>query len=90
MAGAWGLAHTMGLGTAWVAEKTVCFIVGVDFKRLQHHVRCGAFTPLPPPAAAASACVDAPCWKLEAGTALDRSVTDTAQNSLHGKIVATP
>jgi hypothetical protein len=29
-----GLAHTMGLGVAvWVAEKTVCFIVGIDFKK---------------------------------------------------------
>ncbi len=29
-----GLAHTMGLGVVvWVAEKTVCFIVGIDFKK---------------------------------------------------------
>ncbi len=34
VAGALGLAHTMGLGVAvWVAEKMVCFIVGIDFKK---------------------------------------------------------
>ncbi len=33
VAGALGLAHTMGLGRAfWVAEKTVCFIVGISRK----------------------------------------------------------
>ena len=34
VAGALGLAHTMGLGRAfWVAEKTVCFIVGINIKK---------------------------------------------------------
>ncbi len=38
MAGALGLVHTMGLGTAWVAAKTVCFIVGNNFKKILNRV----------------------------------------------------
>ncbi len=36
VAGALGLTHTMGLGRVWVAvvaAKTVCFIVGFNFKK---------------------------------------------------------
>jgi hypothetical protein len=38
------LAHTMGLGRAfWVAEKTVCLIVGINFKHICKSLFCDLF-----------------------------------------------
>ncbi len=45
--GGFGLSHfgaRMGLGRAfWVAEKTVCFIVGINFKHICKSLFCDLF-----------------------------------------------